>query len=139
LDVTPIIDVVFLLITFFLLVCQFIAAENFDVLVPDRISSAAGQRERQESEVTVSVMYRQGRVCYAVGAETLEGCVDEFVGEAVRTAVESRFADRPGGRRVVCLRCDKRMEFGRVQEVLRGISASSAERIRWAVLRDKEL
>ncbi len=34
-NMTPIIDIVFLLIIFFLVVCQFIEAENFPVAVPD--------------------------------------------------------------------------------------------------------
>ncbi|MHC5179864.1 MAG: ExbD/TolR family protein, partial [Planctomycetota bacterium] len=39
-DMTPIIDVVFLLIIFFMLVAQFIAAEQYQVEVPDAIKSA---------------------------------------------------------------------------------------------------
>ena len=49
-DMTPIIDVVFLLIIFFMLVCQFIAAEQFQVEVPDQISSAQ-KTEPQKTEI----------------------------------------------------------------------------------------
>ena len=39
-SITPMIDVVFLLIIFFLVVCKFIEAENFPVEIPDNCQFA---------------------------------------------------------------------------------------------------
>ena len=135
-DATPIIDVVFLLIIFFLLVCQFIAAENFEAMVPEGIVSAQERREGQETEVTVSVIYRDGEVCYAVGAETLEGCPSELVSDVLRRTVDDRLAGKPGQQKIVCLRADRQTEFGYVQQALKAIAQSGAEQIRWAVRGD---
>jgi len=132
-DATPIIDVVFLLIIFFLLVCQFIAAENFEALVPDGIVSAQERREGQDTEVTVSVIYHDGKVCYAVGSQTLENCADELVSDVLRRTVDDRLAGKPGQQKIVCLRADRQMEFGCVQHALKAIAQSGAEQIRWAV------
>ena len=55
-DMTPIIDVVFLLIIFFMLVCQFIVAENFQVEVPDQIATARENPAGQNLMTTVTVM-----------------------------------------------------------------------------------
>jgi biopolymer transport protein ExbD len=55
---------VFLLIIFFMLVCQFIAAEQFAVVVPDQIQTAQSQTQ-QTAPLTVTVLIDEhtGRLC----------------------------------------------------------------------------
>ncbi len=53
-DMTPIIDVVFLLIIFFMLVFQFITSEKGEVQVPESIRSADLER-KEEVGATVTV------------------------------------------------------------------------------------
>ena len=67
-DMTPIIDVVFLLIIFFMLVAQFIVAEQYKVKVPDEIATAHTQDTQEDRPLTITVMpdQEQGVVC-AVG------------------------------------------------------------------------
>ena len=55
-NMTPIIDIVFLLIIFFLVVCQFIEAENFPVTVPDDCEFAQSDSEPGGQVTTVTVM-----------------------------------------------------------------------------------
>jgi len=55
-NMTPIIDIVFLLIIFFLVVCQFIEAENFPVAVPDGCEFAQSDPEPGAQVTTVTVM-----------------------------------------------------------------------------------
>ena len=49
-DMTPVIDVVFLLIIFFMLVCQFIVAERFRVQVPKILSLQANRRTMTDTD-----------------------------------------------------------------------------------------
>ena len=76
-NMTPIIDVVFLLIIFFLLVSQFVEAENFEVTVLDNCAFAEKPKEQAAQITTLTIL------------KTEAG--DEFAPEAVldSPAVES--------------------------------------------------
>ena len=58
-NMTAMIDVVFLLIIFFMLICQFIVRENYDLVVPDDCSGAVVPDSVDRNAVTVSV-FRSG-------------------------------------------------------------------------------
>jgi len=67
-NMTPIIDIVFLLIIFFLVVCQFIEAENFPVAVPDDCEFAQSDSEPGAQVTTVTVMKTGAeRSAFAIG------------------------------------------------------------------------
>jgi len=69
-NMTPIIDIVFLLIIFFLVVCQFIEAENFPVTVPDNCQFAQSEPDPGAQLTTVTVMKTtEDEVDFAVGSE----------------------------------------------------------------------
>jgi len=72
-NMTPIIDIVFLLIIFFLVVCQFIEAENFPVVVPDNCDNAvpAGPTRPQMTTVTVTTIPGSDVCLYAVGSTVI--------------------------------------------------------------------
>ncbi len=134
-DMTPIIDVVFLLIIFFMLVCQFIAAENFEVAVPEEIGSARPVAGDEEFVTTVTVMKdASGRVQFAVGSEVLGACDLEELPGLLSLAIDAPFRLQDSKRRVVRLRCDKSLPFGTAKYALSGIVQSSATDIQWAVI-----
>jgi biopolymer transport protein ExbD len=150
-DMTAIIDIVFLLIIFFMLVCQFIAAENFELDVPAGIS-AAKQMQSQDQPTTVTVMFSSGgNIAYAVGSKTISGdirpkllnrehdnsevnAVKPKLDELIKTEVNSQLSSLKSDRKVVTLRCDKDIEFGQLKSALAGITQSSATNIRLAVI-----
>ncbi|MBE0537708.1 MAG: biopolymer transporter ExbD [Phycisphaerae bacterium] len=135
-NMTPIIDVVFLLIIFFMLVCQFIAAENFEVAVPDKILSAKPSEAEGEQLTTVTVMFDEnGVVAYAVGAEVLAAADGETAAWAIAAAIDRQLANLPRQKRIVSLRCDKDVTFKHAKYALAGISQSSATDIKWAVIK----
>ena len=70
-NMTPIIDIVFLLIIFFLVVCQFIEAENFPVAVPDGCEFAQSEFEPGEQVTTNCSIDRRSFGRFAVRAK---GC-----------------------------------------------------------------
>lgn len=138
-DMTPIIDVVFLLIIFFMLVCQFIVAENFEVEVPQNVIMAQEVPVKQELMTTVTVMEEADeRVWYAVGSECFALEDPERISDLIAGQIDIQLQPLKSERRIVSLRADKDLTFGQVRCALEGISRSSAEEIHWAVIKKEE-
>lgn len=137
-DMTPIIDIVFLLIIFFLLVCQFIVAENFEVTVPDDISSAQPAPSAEEQITTVTVMSTgTGRCVYAVGSEIIAAPSENGISGAIANEIDRQLQHLPREKRVVCLRIDKDICFRDSQYALAGVTQSSATDMKLAVTKQK--
>jgi biopolymer transport protein ExbD len=133
---TPIIDIVFLLMVFFMLVCQFIVAENFDVDVPDDIASAQQDQDSDTPNTTVTVMFDgSGDVVYAVGSERIVSAENslEDVSVSIAARIDRRMQDLASGHRIVNLRIDKDIPYRQSQYALEGISLSTATDIKLAV------
>lgn len=133
-NMTPIIDVVFLLIVFFMLVCQFIVAENFEVAVPDEISSAQSDPEIDEVSTTVTVMFdEEGGSVYAVGSERISADNGRDISARIASEINKQLQTIPLEQRVVSLRIDKDMPYFKSQYAIAGISRSSASDVKLAV------
>jgi biopolymer transport protein ExbD len=138
-NMTPIIDIVFLLIIFFMLVCQFIVAENFDLNVPDNITEAEPADAAQDKTTTVTVMFDQnGGIAYAVGSQIISARPGSETTEAIASAIDSRMQNLPIDKRVVSLRSDKNIPFKNAKYALAAVSRSSATDIKWAVNKQKQ-
>jgi biopolymer transport protein ExbD len=139
LNLTPIIDIVFLLIIFFLVVCQFIEAENFPLSVPDECRFARSEPEAAVPVTTVTVMktFDDG-VGFAVGSERISssGDADNLV-ETLTQLIDVRLSHLPLEGRLVTLRIDKDICFAQAQYALAGIAASSATEIKLAALKGR--
>jgi len=137
-NMTPIIDIVFLLIIFFLVVCQFIEAENFPVSVPDECRFAESDLEHKSQVTTVTaIRTTEERTYFAVGAEKIAGANYADIVEKLTELIDVRLKDLPAENRVVILRIDKDVPFYHAQYALAGVAASSARDIQLAVLKDK--
>jgi biopolymer transport protein ExbD len=136
-DMTPVIDVVFLLIIFFMLVCQFIAAEQFQVQVPDNIRSAQQDESERQSPLTITVMAgNDGNAEYALDSEKLGKIQGTDLAQLICSEIDQRLSANSNGERTVHLRCDKSITFGQVKYILSGISKSSSDTLDWAVLEE---
>ena len=133
-DLTPIIDVVFLLIIFFILVCRFITAESFEVAVPEQIQSAKELDSGTEAITTVTVMRDEadGVVC-AVGSQTISFAGTDTT-QLLASTIDERLRAPGADRRRIILRCEKSIPFEYTKQVLDGISQSNAQDVQWAVL-----
>ena len=134
-DMTPIIDVVFLLIIFFMLVAQFIVAEQYKVSVPDAIKTAQTPSETEEKRhLTITVMPdEQGIVC-AVGGEKLASVGGNDMKALITSVINDYLTEHKQANKTVRLRCDRSVPFGEVKYILSGISQSHAENLDWAVI-----
>jgi len=134
-NLTPVIDIVFLLIVFFMVIAKFIEAESFDIAVPRGCGAAVVRDEGPGQLTTVTVMRRDnGGVDYAVGPDVIEGGGEETVGR-LAAMIEARLARVGGGRRVVSLRVDEGIDYARAQYALAAITQSSATDVQMAVLK----
>jgi biopolymer transport protein ExbD len=134
-NMTPMIDVVFLLITFFMLVGTFTSGEYFEVFLPDKITSAEKFDPRAGELMTITVMQKDGKVCYAAGSDILPGDEPQLLERMVASAIDSRMP-KEGQGKTVCLRCDKQVAFEAVRPVLAGIAKSGAEKVQWAAMKE---
>ena len=137
---TPVIDVVFLLIIFFMLVCQFIVAENFEVAVPDDIESASAFDDSSKRITTVTVMLDEtGSASYAVGAENIDSEKTPDISGAIAEKIDTQLQLIPSQPKIVCLRIDRDIPYRDSQYALAGISRSTATEIKLAVVKEKIL
>ena len=140
-NMTPIIDIVFLLIIFFLVVCQLIEAENLPVVVPDDCEFAQSDAEPGMQATTLTVAQRLGgKIIFAVGSEELAAQADAGISgsvEKLAELIDVRLRDLPPDRRVVTLRIDKDVCYADAQYALAAVAASRATDIQLAVLRGK--
>ena len=139
-NMTPLIDIVFLLIIFFLVVCQFIEAENFPVSVPDGCEFATTASEPGAQRTTITVMITSaGESAFAVGAEKIPASEGSDLTEQIARLVDYGLRNLPSDRRIVTLRVDRDVCFAQAQYALAAIAQSSATDIQLAVLRDNRV
>ena len=138
-NMTPLIDIVFLLIIFFLVVCQFIEAENFPVTVPDDCEFAQNGSDPGFPVTTITIMKaRAGRTAFAVGSEKIPASEGPDLTEQIARLVDFGLRNLPSDRRVVTLRVDRDVCFAEAQYALAAIAQSSATDIQLAVLKKRE-
>jgi biopolymer transport protein ExbD len=135
---TPIIDIVFLLIIFFMVACRFIEAENFPVAVPDECEYAQNNIEPDSRIVTLTVMKTlENQIDFAVGSEKVvyDG-YDELIGRLFRL-IDTQLKDQPADSRIVILRIDRGIPFAEAQYALAAVAQSTATDIQLAALKEK--
>lgn len=137
-NMTPIIDIVFLLIIFFLVVCKFIEAENFPVAVPDSCEFASDSPDAQAGMVTVTVMKTDSAgIDFAVGSERVDGSDSSQIAGRIAKLIDARLEGLRDQSRVVTLRIDRDICFSDAQHALAGLAASRAKDIKLAALKEK--
>lgn len=137
-NMTPLIDIVFLLIIFFLVVCQFVEAENFPVTVPDHCESARNGSDTGRPVTTVTIMKTDGgSSVFAVDSEQIALSEGSDLTEQIVRLVDFSLGNFQSERRIVTLRVDREVCFSEAQYALAAISQSRATDIQLAVLRNK--
>ena len=156
LNMTAMIDVIFILITFFMIICRSIGQENYKLEIPDECISAVVPDEPDQGVLTVSVFGRslspsggaavtaddpesKTEVLYAVRTSIFdpqnpayrqepEMLVTEMSEQIVRQA-------RLKGESLVHLRADKNLTYGEVQPVLLALARARIKTVQLAVRR----
>ncbi len=137
-NMTPIVDIVFLMIIFFLVVFQFIDAENFPVNVPDNCDYALDGQQQSQALTTVTVLKSQNQVDFAVGAKKISPLDTDDIAEKLTDLINIQLKNIPPGQRTVILRIDKDICFSDAQYALAGISQSIATDIQLATFKNTQ-
>lgn len=136
-NMTPIVDIVFLLIIFFMLVCQFIVAENFEVDIPQGTLNAQTVTTQNQKITTVSVLFEgKDAISYAVGSEIISENNKELLEHKITQSINSQLSQIEDDKKVVCLRMDRDITFNKCKHVLIAISNSIATDVQFSVLND---
>lgn len=131
----PTIDILFQLVIFFILACQFAVTEQFPISVPDKCTSAKSAPQEQRNILTVTIMNAasgDGIEC-AVGTEKLSGIDGKVLAAGIAEKLNEKLT---ADQRIVCLRIAKDVPFGQTQYALAGVAASSATDIQMAVMKN---
>jgi biopolymer transport protein ExbD len=136
-NMTPVIDIVFLLIIFFALVFKFIEAENFSVAVPDNCNFAQNPAEQSASTTITVIKDQSGFSEFAVGSEKVSAAnyseVPSKLADLINECLKTMTYDK-----TVTLRIDKDVPYSQAQFALAGIAKSSATDIRLAVIKEQQ-
>lgn len=137
-NMTPMIDIVFLLIIFFMLVCQFIVAENFEVDVPDRINYSAKKKDVADKAITITAGKNQdGIYFYAVGSEIVGTSNMKELAGLITQKIDEQIDSDKQHPNIVNLRIGKDMSFESYKYILAGVANSKANDIQLAVFKEK--
>ncbi|MBN1436114.1 MAG: biopolymer transporter ExbD [Sedimentisphaerales bacterium] len=156
-NMTAMIDVVFLLIIFFMLICQFIVRENYELVLPDDCVSATVPDRLDRNAVTVSVVPREvgadqgtattaqwngNNVIYAVRAAEFDPLAPRYrqnpqaLLRDMTEAIQQDTARRETA--LVHLRADSNMTYGQVQQVLVALSQAQVRQVQLAAFRGEQ-
>lgn len=129
-NMTALIDIVFLLILFFVVVCQFIEAENIPVELADNCSQAQEARAGESGILTVTVIASQdGSAQFAVGSEKIQE-------EKITDRIDMNLKNVSDAQKSVALRIDRSIKFKDAKKALAAISQSKAQNVHLATLKD---
>jgi len=144
-NMTPMIDVVFLLIIFFMLICQYIVRENYKLVIPDDCAAAVVPDHLDHNAITVSVFPQtpagqpDSEVCYAIRTIEYDPRQDAYRRQpgrliedmARQIAVEARRKEDA----LIYLRADKDLSYGQVQKALLALSRAQIRKVQVAAFR----
>lgn len=121
-NLTPMIDVTFLLIVFFVLVSQIVETEHVDLELPELVAPAT-EPPGEDARVIVNVVpgLDGDAAGYRLGSERF--AADAAGRTRLRTAVATRLRTNPSLR--INLRADRDTRYDRVQPVLETIAAAA--------------
>jgi len=135
-NMIPTIDILFQLVIFFILACQFAVTEQFPIAVPDKCAAAKPQPQDQRNILTVTVMNAvsgDGIEC-AVGGEKLTNADSKTLAAQIAEKLNEKLT--AASQRIVCLRIAKDVPFGQTQYALAGVAQSTATDIQMAVMKN---
>lgn len=132
-NITPLIDIVFLLIIFFLVVFQFIGTESPQVDLPRGCSFAESLDDGRDWPAAITVhRSHDGQIRFAVGAEQIDSADRTQLVQMVTNSLERHLRNLREDQRIVVLRIDKEITYADAQYALAAAAQSSATGLRLA-------
>ncbi len=137
-NMTAMIDIVFLLIIFFMLVCQFITRENYQLILPDACPAALVPDTPDENAVTVSVFRdaKENQLTYAVRGRTFTQTEHQQIVTDLANEIRSETARKKQA--VVHLRAHADLGYIEVQTALEALARAGVQRVQLAAYRTEQ-
>ena len=146
-NITPMIDVVFLLIIFFMLSCLFIVQENYALEVPDNCPAAIVPDALDRNAITMSVFTdpsadqnaEKKAVLFAVRAKLFDPRSGDYTANPdklladMTESIGRQAKNKPNP--LVYLRADRDLTYSDVQDSLIALSRAGINRVQLAVFR----
>lgn len=122
-NLTPMIDVTFLLIVFFVLVSQIVEVENVELALPELFEPAT-ELPGEEQRAVINIVPGSGGLAreYRVGGHSIPPAPDGT--EALVAHLTTRLEENPALR--VNLRADRSTHYEHVQPVLQAVATAAA-------------
>jgi len=144
-NMTSMIDIVFLLIIFFMLICQFIVQENYTLALPDEITQTYTPDNIDPDAITLSV-YRdptnQDHILYAVKAKRFDPMADNYINNQIALfsdmSQEIKTIRDKRESRAVHLRADKSIAYHHVHKAMIALSQAGIQSVQIAALKNKQ-
>jgi biopolymer transport protein ExbD len=134
-NMTPVIDIVFLLIVFFVVVFQFIGTESSQVDLPQGCNFAESDDDGQIWPATITMRRTdEGHISFVVGTEKIKAAGKTELVQMVQRSLNGHLQNFPEDERVVVLRIDRNISFADAQYALVAAAESSASGLRLATL-----
>ncbi len=121
-NLTPMIDVVFLLIVFFVLVSQIVEVENVDLDLP-RPEAAASELPGEQSRVVINVIPGAGGDAIGYRMSIHRYMADTAGLESLARSLASKYRENPA--LGVNLRADRHTHYRWVEPVLQAVSTAA--------------
>jgi biopolymer transport protein ExbD len=137
-NMIPTIDILFQLVIFFMLACQFAVVEQFPIPVPDNCFAAKIPEERAQKVTIVTLMKSSsGELELAVGPEKITAADGKAMSAEIASLINDSIRNQPPQNRIVSLRIAKDIPFEQSQYAIKGVAISEATDIQMSVLKDK--
>ncbi len=138
-NITPVIDIVFLLIVFFVLDFQFLGSDSRDIELPDKCAYAQKDAEMPAGSVAIAVSQTSaGELRCSVNNRLVDTTDSYELTGRMTEVINNCFTSVPPENRIVVLRIGKELSFGKAQYALASASMSTATTIKIATLAEKE-
>jgi biopolymer transport protein ExbD len=136
-NLTPIVDIVFLLIIFFMLSFQFIVAENFQVKIPDKADMATARQKESEKLSTLTITKQGKDIVFAVGGESIVYDEKKDIQDLITTMLNRQLSSIKDLNKIVCLRIDRDITYKYTQIALASVAQSQAVNIQLNVIKNR--
>jgi len=134
-NITPVIDIIFLLIVFFVLDFQFFGNDSDNVELPDKCDFAKPCQQALPDAAAVVVTETEfGKIQYSVNNQKMDSVNHQLLVQQMTTTIDNRIKDLPKESRIVILRIDRNLDFSNARYAIDAVSASTATKIKIATL-----
>jgi len=138
-NMTPVIDIVFLLIIFFVIVFQFIGPDDSIINLPDNCDFAQALEDNQPWPATITIIADDsGKPVISIAGQTINCRDKNELMQVMQKSLDQHLKNLPPDEKIVVLRIDKNINYSDAQYALAAAANSSANRLRLAALAQPE-